>query len=309
MSAAGSSRSPINLGTICAFFGRAFTPAEAVVLVREQAREIEGHAPRNLEEKAISLIGRPLYEAFIRGYTAKQWQTDARELPADIITRLPVRYDFNARYFADRFEGLPADGYGALFRRMTANARIKVALGVDFFDIRASMPRDKPVIYTGPIDRYFGFTAGRLSWRTLDFQAEIHDTQDFQGCAVMNYADERVPYTRVHEFRHLHPERAHGPRTIIYREYSRVRPRFRRTLLPGRDRGGPATPSGVQGEGGTRAQRHLRRPSRVVQVSRHAPGDRRRAPLLVPARGALFREAAAAQPGSGLARRPPAQDL
>ncbi len=212
---------PINLGTICAFFGRAFTPAEAVALVREQAREIEGHAPRNLEEKAISLIGRPLYEAFIRGYTAKQWQTDARELPADIITRLPVRYDFNARYFADRFEGLPADGYGALFRRMTADARIKVALGVDFFDIRASMPRDKPVIYTGPIDRYFGFTAGRLSWRTLDFQAEIHDTQDFQGCAVMNYADERVPYTRVHEFRHLHPERAHGPRTIIYREYSR----------------------------------------------------------------------------------------
>lgn len=212
---------PINLGTICSFFGRAFTPDEARALVAQQAGELAGSDPGNLEEKAISLIGRPLYEAFVRGYTAKQWQTDPRALPADIITRLPVRYNFDSRYFADRFEGLPADGYFRIFQRMVESPNITVITGVDYFAVRAQLPQ-VPVVYTGPVDRYFDFRLGHLSWRTLDFEREVVATGDYQGTSVMNYADPEVPFTRVHEFRHLHPERRHAPdNSVIFREFSR----------------------------------------------------------------------------------------
>ncbi|RAY14242.1 UDP-galactopyranose mutase [Actinomadura craniellae] len=211
---------PINLGTICAYFGRVMSPDEARALIAEQSGEIA--APRNLEEKAISLIGRPLYEAFIRGYTAKQWQTDPRELPAEIITRLPVRYTFDDRYFDDVHEGLPVDGYTAWLERMADHPDIEVRLETDFFDVRDSLG-GVPVVYTGPLDRYFGYAAGELGWRTLDFEREVVPTGDFQGTPVMNYADEDVPYTRIHEFRHFHPERDHHPadRSVIVREYSR----------------------------------------------------------------------------------------
>jgi UDP-galactopyranose mutase len=209
---------PINLGTICEYFGRAMSPDEARALIAEQAGEVA--EPENLEEKAISLIGRPLYEAFIRGYTAKQWQTDPRELPAEIITRLPVRYTFDNRYFGDRYEGLPVDGYTAWLERMADHPRIEVRLGTDFFDLDAA--GNVPVVYTGPLDRYFGHREGALGWRTLDFEREVLPTGDFQGTPVMNYADEDVPYTRVHEFRHFHPEREYpSDRTVIVREYSR----------------------------------------------------------------------------------------
>jgi len=209
---------PINLGTICAYFGRAMGPDEARRLIAEQAAEVAD--PRNLEEKAISLIGRPLYEAFIRGYTAKQWQTDPRELPPEIITRLPVRYTFDNRYFADRYEGLPVDGYPAWLERMADHPRIEVRTGTDFFDLDAA--GNVPVVYTGPLDAYFGHSEGALGWRTLDFEPEVLATGDFQGTPVMNYADEDVPYTRIHEFRHFHPERESPPdRTVIVREYSR----------------------------------------------------------------------------------------
>src|SRR5271156_565878 len=150
---------PITLGTICEFFGRGFTPDEARALLSGQARECETIVASNLEEKAISLIGRPLYEAFIRGYTAKQWQTDPRDLPADIITRLPVRYTFDARYFADTHEGLPTDGYFRLFERMAANPLIRIETKTDYFAIRDSLPA-VPLIYSGPLDRYFDFRLG-----------------------------------------------------------------------------------------------------------------------------------------------------
>jgi len=213
---------PINLGTICSFFGRSFTPDEARSFIAEQAAELSGREPKNLEEKAISLIGRPLYEAFIRGYTAKQWQTDPRDLPANIITRLPVRFNFNARYFDDTYEGLPADGYFRLIERMCRHDNITILRSTDFFEVREFIRKDVPIVYTGPIDRYFDFMHGRLGWRTLEFEREVVEVPDFQGTSVMNYASEAVRFTRIHEFKHLHPERKHDSRrTTIFREYSR----------------------------------------------------------------------------------------
>jgi len=214
---------PINLATICQYFGRHLSPDEARALVGEQAGEVDPDAVSNLEDKAISLIGRPLYEAFVRGYTEKQWQTDPRELPAEVISRLPVRYTFDNRYFSDTYEGLPVDGYSAWLLRLADHPLVEVVTGVDYFDVRAGIPAGTPVVYTGPLDRYFDHCEGRLSWRTLDFEQEVLPIGDFQGTSVMNYADADVPWTRIHEFRHFHPERAHYPkdRTVVVREYSR----------------------------------------------------------------------------------------
>lgn len=218
---------PMGLGLICEFFGKYYSPDEARALIKEQASEVKTEDATNLEEKAISLIGRPLYEAFVRDYTAKQWQTDPKELPASNITRLPVRYTFNNRYFNDTYEGLPVDGYAAWLRAMIDHDLIDVKLDTDWFDvredIRAANP-DAPVVYTGPLDRYFDYSAGRLGWRTLDFDVEVLPIGDFQGTAVMNYNDADVPYTRIHEFRHFHPERADRypkDKTVIMKEYSR----------------------------------------------------------------------------------------
>ena len=214
---------PINLGTICSYFGRSFTPTEARELVAEQAAEFETTEAANLEEKAISLIGRPLYEAFIRGYTKKQWQTDPTELPAAVIARLPVRYTFDNRYFNDTYEGLPVDGYTAWLTRMADHPNIEVRLSTDWFDVRDELPSDAPTVFTGPIDRYFDYQVGALGWRTLDFETEVLPVGDFQGTSVMNYADEDVPWTRIHEFRHFHPERDYPTdRTVVVREYSRA---------------------------------------------------------------------------------------
>ncbi|WP_433870833.1 UDP-galactopyranose mutase [Saccharopolyspora sp. CA-218241] len=215
---------PMNLGLLSQFFGRAFSPDEAKELVAEQAAEIDTAEAANLEEKAISLIGRPLYEAFVRGYTAKQWQTDPKELPAATISRLPVRYTFNNRYFNDTYEGLPVEGYTAWLTRMAEHDNIDVRLSTDYFDVRDELPAEVPVVYTGPLDAYFDFVEGELGWRTLDFESEVVPTGDFQGTPVMNYADEEIPYTRIHEFRHFHPERGHYPsdKTVIVREYSRA---------------------------------------------------------------------------------------
>ena len=214
---------PINLATICEYFGAAMSPDEARALIAEQAAEVKAGQATNLEQKAVSLIGRPLYEAFIRGYTFKQWQTDPVDLPPEIITRLPVRYTFNNRYFSDTFEGLPADGYTAWLERMAGHPKIDVRLGTDFSALRADAAGSVPVVYTGALDAYFGYAAGDLGWRTLDFELEVLATGDFQGTPVMNYADADVPFTRIHEFRHFHPERDWYPKdkTVIMREFSR----------------------------------------------------------------------------------------
>jgi UDP-galactopyranose mutase len=213
---------PMNLGLIGQFFGRYFTPDEARALIKEQASEIETAEAQNLEEKAISLIGRPLYEAFVKGYTAKQWQTDPTELSPDIITRLPVRYTFDNRYFNDTYEGLPVDGYTAWLERMADHPNIEVRLETDFLPVRDQYVGKVPVVYTGPVDEYFGNSEGRLSWRTVDLEAEVKQVDDFQGCPVMNYNDEDVTFTRIHEFKHFHPERTYLPgKTVIVHEYSR----------------------------------------------------------------------------------------
>jgi len=214
---------PINLATICEYFGAAMSPDQARALIAEQAAEVKAGQAANLEQKAVSLIGRPLYEAFIRGYTFKQWQTDPVDLPPEIITRLPVRYTFNNRYFSDTFEGLPADGYTAWLERMAGHPKIEVRLGTDFASLRADAAGSVPVVYTGALDAYFGYAAGDLGWRTLDFDLEVLGTGDFQGTPVMNYADADVPFTRIHEFRHFHPERDWYPKdkTVIMREFSR----------------------------------------------------------------------------------------
>jgi len=213
---------PINLGTVCQYFGRHLTPDEARAMVRAQAGELAPSDVTNLEDRAISLIGRPLYEAFVRGYTEKQWQTDPRDLPPEIISRLPVRYTYNNRYFDDDFEGLPVDGYTAWLRRMAEHPGVDVVLGVDYLDVRGLVPAGTPVVYTGPLDRYFDDCEGKLGWRTLDFEQEVLPIGDFQGTSVMNYADTDVPWTRIHEFRHFHPERDYpADRTVVVREYSR----------------------------------------------------------------------------------------
>jgi UDP-galactopyranose mutase len=214
---------PMNLALINQFFGRSHSPDEARALIAEQAGEVETREAANLEEKAISLVGRPLYEAFVKGYTAKQWQTDPTKLDASIITRLPVRYTFDNRYFSDRFEGLPVDGYTAWLRRMAEHPNIEVRAGVDYFDVRGQIPAGTPTVYTGPLDRYFDSSEGDLGWRTLDFEQEVlRHTGDFQGTSVMNYNDVDVPFTRILEFRHFHPERTYPTdKTVIVREYSR----------------------------------------------------------------------------------------
>ena len=218
---------PINLGTINQFFDAAYSPDEARALIAGQAGEFSSTNPGNLEEKAISLIGRPLYEAFIKGYTAKQWQTDPTLLASEIISRLPVRYTYDNRYFNDTHEGLPVHGYTAWLEKMASHDRIEVRLDTDFFDAsqevnKANVVGNIPVVYTGPVDRYFDYAQGRLGWRTLDFEREVMSTGDFQGTSVMNYADADVPYTRIHEFRHFHPERDYPvDKTVIMREFSR----------------------------------------------------------------------------------------
>ncbi|MDD7384103.1 MAG: UDP-galactopyranose mutase [Actinomycetaceae bacterium] len=231
---------PVNLGTINQFFRAHYSPDEARALVASQAGEVAGRrVNENFQTKGISEIGRPLFEAFIQGYTAKQWQTDPELLPAAIINRLPVRFTYDNRYFSDKWQGLPVDGYTALFERMVDSPNIEVLLNTDFFDTSQPLNvRDTvghvPVVYTGPLDRFFGYADGELGWRTIDLEWEVLDVGDFQGTAVMNYGDPEVPYTRIHEFRHFHPERTDYPkdRTVIAREYSRFASRTDEPYYP-----------------------------------------------------------------------------
>lgn len=215
---------PINLETINSFFGVQLRPEEVAAFLDKQRPAAGNLAPANLEEQAISLIGRPLYEAFIRGYSRKQWGCDPRELPASIITRLPVRHSYHDAYFNDPYQGIPLEGYTPIFARMLAG--VVVELGVDFFQDRSYWEsRALKVVYTGPIDRFFDNQHGKLSWRSVRFEMEQIACADYQGTSVMNYADEDVLFTRIHEPKHLHLERAWNKRsTVIMREFPQLDP-------------------------------------------------------------------------------------
>ncbi len=211
---------PINLGTVNAFYNLNLKPSEVEDFI---AAKRDGTInPRNLEEKAISLIGKDLYEAFIKGYTIKQWGLDPKELPASIITRLPVRDSYHDAYFDDLYQGIPVGGYTPIFERLLEG--IPIELNVDFFERQDYwLQHCEKLIYTGPIDRYFDYRFGRLRWRSVRFEMEKLPVADFQGTSVMNYADAEVSFTRIHEPKHLHLEKQHTPdTTVIVREFSQV---------------------------------------------------------------------------------------
>ena len=212
---------PVNLHTISQIYGEFLTPDQAKARIKEDS--IHEISEENFESKAISSIGKNLYESLFKGYTHKQWQLDPRKLPANVFGRLPIRFNLDNSYFNDTYQGLPLKGYESWFKSMIDNDRISIELNTDFFDLKEYIKsQSKLVIYTGPLDRYFQYEFGPLGWRTLDFETEVHDVSDFQGTSVINYPDLDVSFTRIHEFRHLHPERTYSKnQTVIMREFSR----------------------------------------------------------------------------------------
>ncbi len=215
---------PINLKTINQFFKCNLTPSECEEFLNRKINADRIDNPKNLEEQAISLIGRELYSAFIKGYTAKQWQRDPKELPPYIIKRLPFRTSYNSDYFSDRYQGIPVGGYQKLFDGLLSNKNISISLNTSFNDIKNEIHSDDLVIYTGCPDELFDYRFGMLEWRSLVFKWETKNVRDYQGTAVINEADEEIQYTRTHEFRHFHPEAEHKysqDKTVICREYSK----------------------------------------------------------------------------------------
>ncbi len=214
---------PINLETINSFYDKNLKPFEVEEFLRIEIQKEFYPNPGNFEEKAVSMIGRPLYEAFIKGYTKKQWQQDPQKLPESILNRLPFRKNYNESYYYSPWQGIPTDGYTSIFNKILNNQNIDLKLNTDFFDIIDQINPQTLVIYSGPIDKYFSFKYGKLDYRTLRFENEIKPYEDYQGTSVMNYAEESVSYTRIHEPRHLHPERNSvypTDKTLIIKEYS-----------------------------------------------------------------------------------------
>jgi len=211
---------PINLETINAFYNLNLTPQQAREFISQEIAKEYYPEPSNFEEKAVSLIGRPLYEAFIKGYTIKQWGKDPKELPAAILSRLPIRYNYCEDYFVDsRWQGIPLAGYTKIFECMYSSKNIHVELNCDYFENRKSFKVRRKVIYTGPIDQFFDYTYGRLEWRSLQFIKKVFELEDFQGTSVMNYADVDIPHTRIHEYKHLHQERNYtNDKTVVFFE-------------------------------------------------------------------------------------------
>jgi len=208
-------RLPINLHTLCQFFGRSFTPAEAEAHLAASALPIA--EPQYFEEQALATVGRALYETFLEGYTRKQWGCDPAELPASVLRRLPVRFSFDDNYFHHRRQAMPRDGYTAMTQAILDHPGISLTLGLRLEDA-SGLPR-RHVFYSGPIDRYFGRRFGPLAYRTLRFE-ELRGEGDLQGTPVINHCDADVPYTRTTEHKWLSPWREVGAGSILYRETS-----------------------------------------------------------------------------------------
>lgn len=206
---------PFNMNTFNKMWG-VRTPAEAKAKIEEQRKVITGE-PRNLEEQAISLVGTDIYTRLVKGYTEKQWGRDCKDLPSFIIRRLPVRFTYDNNYFNDAYQGIPVGGYNVLIDKLFARA--EVLLNVDFLEDKEKyLAMGDQIIYTGPIDAYFDFCLGKLEYRTVTFETEVLDTDNYQGVAVVNYTDRETPYTRIIE--HKHFEFGTQPKTVISREYS-----------------------------------------------------------------------------------------
>lgn len=215
-------RMPVNLGTINALYDKNLAPEQARDFLAERIAVGVKAVPANLEEKAISLVGSRIYEALIKNYTRKQWNRDPRDLPEGIITRLPVRYNYNDEYFDDFWQGLPLAGYNALFEKMLSHPLITVHLGMAYKLPHDGLTQDTILIYTGMPDQLFNYKYGKLEWRSLRFEWDRPSCQDYQGCGQMNYCDLEPAFTRIHEYKHYHPERKEiftTPRTVICREY------------------------------------------------------------------------------------------
>lgn len=207
---------PINLLTINQFFNKTFSPTEAARFIEEQA-DTSIVKPQTFEEQALRFVGRELYEAFLKGYTQKQWGREPAELPASILKRLPVRFNYDDNYFAHRFQGMPKYGYTAIVEKLLTSDLINLHLSTPF--CRDDISHYRHVFYSGSLDDYFSRSAGKLAYRTLNFEM-VRGTGDFQGCAVMNYCDRSVPYTRISEHKHFAPWESHTE-TLSFYEYSR----------------------------------------------------------------------------------------
>lgn len=205
---------PFNMNTFSRMWGIS-TPEEARAIIDKQRTEIKGE-PQNLEEQAISLVGRELYEKLVKGYTEKQWGRDCRELPAFIIKRIPVRYIYDNNYFNDLYQGIPMGGYNVIVKTLFEGCDIET--GVDYLENREYYDSlAGTVVYTGTIDAFYGYQFGKLEYRSLRFESELLDEENHQGVAVVNYTDRETPYTRVIE--HKHFEFGTQPKTVVTREY------------------------------------------------------------------------------------------
>lgn len=205
---------PFNMNTFSKMWNIS-TPAEAKKIIEEQKKEITGE-PKNLEEQAISLVGREIYEKLVKGYTEKQWGRDCTALPAFIIKRLPVRYTYDNNYFNDLYQGIPIGGYNVIIDRLFEGCDIEI--GVDYLEKKEYYDGlGEKIVYTGTIDAYYKYQFGKLEYRSLRFESEVLDEENHQGVAVVNYTDRETPYTRIIE--HKHFEFGTQPKTVITREY------------------------------------------------------------------------------------------
>lgn len=206
---------PFNMNTFSKMWGIK-TPAEAKAKLNEQIAAEKISNPRNLEEQALSLVGRDIYEKLIKGYTEKQWGRSCSELPAFIIKRLPIRFTYDNNYFSDRYQGIPLGGYTQVIEKMLAGIDTKLDTDYSSF-IKGNENIAEKIVYTGMIDEFFGYEYGALEYRSLRFETETLDTDNYQGNAVVNYTDAQAPFTRVIE--HKHFEFGAQPSTVVTREY------------------------------------------------------------------------------------------
>lgn len=207
---------PINLHTLNQFFGRTFRPAEAREFL-SSVSVASAERPKSFEDQALKFVGQELYEAFFKKYTIKQWGMTPDKIPAEILKRLPIRFNYDDNYFNHKYQGMPKNGYTEVVENIIDHPRIKLHLSTKFEEYQRQ--HYGHVFYSGPMDAWYGYDLGRLHYRTLDFEVERHDG-DYQGCAVMNYTDDTKSFTRITEHKHFSPWEAHE-KTLIYKEYSR----------------------------------------------------------------------------------------